>query len=148
MAVNKHPTGGYRAYKKIFGVEHQFYTLDKHEAEKIQSNLDNKSNVAYSFKSPTLFSRCGRLVGLRVRAYKKTYKPTFQLQVTVNGKQKKTEVLFKDSFEVMWKQFFKLWREHFNLLIVDTLDYKEEIKKAKRLYMQDVYALDNHNNYH
>jgi len=143
MAVNKHATGGFRAYKKILGTEHQFYFADKSEADAMQSTLEAKSDLAHSLSSPTLFSRSGRLIGLRVRKYKRTNKPTFQLQVTVNGKQKKTELLFQKSFEPLWTVFFKLWREHFHLSVVDTIDYKDEILKAKKLYMQDLYQIEN-----
>ena len=95
-----------------------------------------------ALKGRSIFHADGRLIGLRVRRYKKTNRPTFQLQVLVDGKQKKTERFFNSSFEVTWKIFFKLWREYFSLSMTDIISYKEKITKAKRLYMQDVYNLN------
>jgi len=142
MPVNKHPLGGFRAYKQINGTVHQRYSFDEKVALIIQADLDEKSKVYKSLQSANLFSQCGRLVGLRIRTYKKTGKLTFQLQVTVNGKQKKTEYLYKGSFESTWNIFFKLWREHFGLSVIDGIHYKEQIIKAKRLYMQDTFNLE------
>ena len=130
MAVNKHPTGGFRAYKKIFGVEYQLYSFDENHARKLQEELNIRSDIAKSLKGTKLFSRCGRLVGLRVRMYKKTNKPMFQLQYSVNGKQKKIERMCKQSFETMWKLFLGLWRESLNLSVRDTIECKEQMTKA------------------
>jgi hypothetical protein len=143
MAVHKHSIGGFRAYKKINGVEYQLYSFDENEALKMQADLDAKSKIMSSLKSPKLFSKCGRLIGLRVRQYKKTNRSMFQLQVSADGKQKKTERIYKNSFEFMWKMFITFWREHFNLSVVDVREYKVEMKKAKRLYMQDIYNFEN-----
>ena len=94
---------------------------------------------------PTLFSVCGRLVGLRVRTYKKTNKPTFQLQFSVNGKQKKIERQYKGSFENNWKVFLKLWRDSFTLSVLEMTEFKSKIVNAKRLYMQDISSIENLN---
>jgi hypothetical protein len=142
MAVNKHPSGGFRAYKKINGITHQRYSFDQRFAQKMQDELDAKSRAVNALKGRSIFHADGRLIGLRVRDYKKTNRATFQLQVLVDGKQKKTERFFKSSFEVTWKIFFTLWREHYSLSMTDIISYKEKITKAKRLYMQDVYNLD------
>lgn len=143
MAVSKHPTGAFRAYKQINSIVYQFYSFDECEAQAKQIKLEQKSYLYKNLKSPRLFSSCGRLVGLRVRTYKKTNKATFQLQISVNGKQVKTEHKFKNSFETMWATFFTLWCNHFALSPRDRIDYKEQIIKAKRLYMQDVFHLQN-----
>jgi len=145
MAVTKHETGGFRAYKQINGIVYQLYSFDEHEAQIKQLKLNSKSALFKSLKSPQLFSTCGRLVGLRVRQYKKTGRPTFQLQVSVNSKQNKTEHLYKKSFEYMWSTFFKLWRNHFNLSPLDCIEYKKQIVIAKRLYMEDIYNIENSN---
>ena len=145
MAVNKHPSGGFRAYKQINGVIHQLYSFDECYIQKIQDELEAKSKVMSALKGPSMFHADGRLIGLRVRSYKKTNRPTFQLQVPIDGKQKKTEHFFKASFEQTWTLFFKLWREHFTLSMTDTISYKAEVTKAKRLYMQDVYTIENKN---
>jgi hypothetical protein len=145
MAIQQHKTGGFRAYKKIGGVEYQLYSFDRKAAVNLQAMLDNKSQVAKSLRMPKLFSTCGRLVGLRVRTYKKTNKPTFQLQFSVNGKQKKIERQYKGSFESNWKIFLKLWRDSFNLSVLDISDYKPEIINAKRLYMQDISKIESLN---
>lgn len=140
--VKKHETGTYRAYKKIFKVEHQFYFKCKAKAQAKQDELEKLSRVYHSCVMPNLFNSCGRLVNLRVRKYKKTNKVTFQLQVSKGSKQVKVQKLIKSSFEESWAVFFKLWCNHFNLNAIDALDNKEKIKIAKRLYMQDVYAIE------
>ncbi|MFT5852353.1 MAG: hypothetical protein ACI87J_002329 [Colwellia sp.] len=143
MSVTTHPTGGNRAYKKIGGVEHQLYSFDIAKADAMQVELEAKSKRYNSLKSPVLFSPCGRLVYLRVRKYKQTDRATFQLQLFKNGKQVKTENLIKDTFESQWKVFLKLWREHFSLSMIEVIEDKELFKRAKRLYMQDVYKIEN-----
>mgnify|MGYP000529982897 CR=1 FL=1 len=143
MGVTVHETGKNRAYKQINGKVYQFYSKDKLEAESYQSRLEDKARLFNSLKPITMFSKCGRLVYLRVRSYKKTNTPTFQLQVLDDGKQKKTQYRLERTFEVSWKKFLKLWRENLGLSVVDTLDYKEQILHAKRLYMSDVYSIEN-----
>lgn len=143
MLVKKHPTGGYRAYKKIGRVEHQLYSNDVVEANTMQAELDAKSNLHASLKPQKLFSKCGRLVHLRVRKYKKTNKPTFQLQVLKGSKQVKTEKIYKGCFNSSWKVFFKLWRVHFGLSMIDVFEEKERFITAKRLYMKDIYNIEN-----
>jgi hypothetical protein len=145
MAIQQHKTGGFRAYKKIGGVEYQLYSFDRKAAINLQAMLDKKSQIAKSLRMPKLFSTCGRLVGLRVRTYKKTNKPTFQLQFSVNGKQKKIERQYKGSFENNWKIFLKLWRDSFNLSALEITEFKSEIIYAKRLYMQDISKIENLN---
>lgn len=141
--MHKHQTGGYRAYKQINGKVYQHYSFDEQTALKMQSDLNAKSKVVNSLKPPNLCSKCGRLIGLRVRKYKKTDKLVFQLQVTVDGKQKKTERLYKEKFDCVWSVIFKLWRLHFGLSVKDGIDLKEQIAKAKRLYMQDIFNFQN-----
>lgn len=143
MAVHEHSSGGFRAYKKIFGTEHQLYFKEKSQADEAQVELNRKSRAAHSLRGPSLFSDCGRMKGLRIRKYKKTTKVMFQLQVGINGKQVKTERMYKTSFEFMWGIFLKLWMEHFNLNARDLVGFKCEIRKANRLYMQDLYLLEN-----
>jgi hypothetical protein len=142
MAVNIHPTGGHRAYKKIHGIEHQFYSFNEDEAHEKQREFEAKSRLANALKAKNMFAKCGRLIGLRVRKYKKTNKITFQLQVSVNGKQKKIESLYKLGFEAEWCKYLKLWQKHFGLSAVDLLDDKKQLIIAKRLYMQDVFNLE------
>jgi hypothetical protein len=145
MAIHQHQTGGFRAYKKIGGVEYQLYSFDLKEAVSLQDMLEKKSRIAKSLRMPKLFSVCGRLVGLRVRTYKKTNKPTFQLQFAIDGKQKKIEHLYKGDFENNWKIFLKLWRDHFTISVHEIIEFKEKIVKAKRLYMQDISNVENLN---
>jgi hypothetical protein len=38
MAVHKHETGGFRAYKKTLGIEHQLYSFDEAKANEMQKN--------------------------------------------------------------------------------------------------------------
>jgi hypothetical protein len=142
MGVTAHETGQNRAYKQINGKVYQFYSKSKIEAEIIQSGLEGKASLFNSLKPITMFSKCGRLVYLRVRCYKQTNIPTFQLQVLDDGKQKKTQNRLGKSFEVSWKKFLKLWRESLGLSVVDVLDYKDQILRAKRLYMSDVYNIE------
>lgn len=66
MAAHPHKTGGYRAYKKIHGFEHQFYSLDENIARKKQYEFDQKSKIAQSLKANSMFAKCGRLIGARI----------------------------------------------------------------------------------
>jgi hypothetical protein len=146
MAVSEHVIGGHRAYKQINCVVHQFYSHNKEVAERIQEDLESKARIYKALKSNRLFSKCGRLAYLRIRKYKKTNEATFQLQIFEDGKQKKTQCKLKSSFEVSWVKFLKLWRESMGFSVIDIQEHKEEIIKAKRLYMQDVYRLENTKN--
>jgi hypothetical protein len=142
MAVHKHPTGGFRAYKKINNVEYQLYSSDEAEAQAMQRELEQMSREMKSLKARTVTSKCGRLKYLRIKQYKSTARPYFQIQMTINGKPKRVEALCKQTFELDWKRFFGLWLQYVGLSYLDTLDYKTEIKNAKRLYMQDVYNIE------
>ena len=42
MAIQQHKTGGFRAYKKIGGVEYQLYSFDRTAAVNLQAMLDEK----------------------------------------------------------------------------------------------------------
>jgi hypothetical protein len=143
MGVSEHQTGGNRAYKQIGGIVYQYYSKDKLEAKNLQVELEKKAKTYNALKPPRLFSKCGRLVCLRVRKYKKTNQATFQLQFSKDGKQLKTEYKLGERFEPTWNVLIKLWREYFGLSVLDFIDYKEQIIKAKRLYMQDIYNIEN-----
>lgn len=136
MSVHKHPTGGFRAYKKILGVEHQFYSKSEELANKEQEKFEVKAALYTSLKFNNVFSPCGRLMGLRVITInkgQKVIKPVFLLQVSVNGKQVKTQETIKNKFESHWRTFIKLWKEHYDLDTKDFIEIKKEIIAAKRL---------------
>jgi hypothetical protein len=109
----------------------------------MQAELEAKSLLYAALKSPKLFSKCGRLVHLRVRRYKKTSRPMFQLQTLKCGKQIKTEGLYKDCFTSIWSKFFNLWRLHFNMSTLEIFELNKQIIIAKRLYMNDVFNIEN-----
>jgi hypothetical protein len=145
MAVHKHTTGGFRAYKKINGIEYQFYSVDENEANEKQRVLETKSRLANSLKSTRLFSACGRLIGVRVYEDKRPSKKwsiKMMVQLTVNGKQFRKEKKYQGSFEPLWQHALTQWRSNLKLTLVDIFEYKVELSKAKRLYIHDVGTIE------
>jgi len=145
MAVHPHKTGGYRAYKKIHGIEYQFYSLDEHEAQEKQHEFENKSKIANSLKAQSIFAKCGRLIGARFYLDNRPSRKTtikIRAQFSFNGKQRTTEKTYSGLFEPCWLHAYNAWRKHFNLTAKDVLDYKMELSQAKRLYIQDVGQLE------
>jgi len=149
MAVHPHKTGGYRAYKKIHGVEHQFYSLDENIALQKQQELDQKSKLAKSLKAKPMFAKCGRLIGARIYLDNRPSKKTtikMRVQLSINGKQRHSEKTYLGLFEPCWLHAFEAWRNHYNLTPQDVLDHKKQLVRAKQLYIQDVSRLEQKGN--
>lgn len=145
MAVHPHKTGGFRAYKKIHGIEHQFYSLDESKAQQKQDEFEKKSKLAHSLKANALFARCGRLIGARVYLDRRPSKKTtikMRVQLSVNGKQRTREKTYSGKFEPCWQHALEVWRGHFNLTTQDIIEHKQELMKAKQLYINDVSKLE------
>lgn len=145
MAVNKHPFGGYRAYKKINGREYQFYSRDRTVAEKKQKELDSLS----ALKSKKVFSKCGRFKGVRINLIiRDGRKPKIVacVQVGPYRKQTKKEYVYKGIFEDMWKWIISQWKYYYSLYPQDVIDYYDQIKKAKIIYISDLSLKEEHLN--
>ena len=138
MAVTTHPTGGYRAYKKINGFEHQYYFRRLSDAERKQRDLEALASLKPSVK----FAKCGRLHGIRIycRARKGRRKYVFaSVQISPYPKR---ELLYSGCFEDFWKDILRTWRECRSLTSADIAGYSKELRVAKRLYLSDFSEAD------
>ncbi len=136
-----HKTGGYRAYKKIAGREFQFYSRNQEEANRMQEKYDELA----ALKAKKVFSKCGRLLGFRFKLYTRAdRKPRIIMRVQVGAfrNQKITEWRYGGTFEENWLRIKSTWAEFHALHKVDVVGYAEELKIAKKLYIQDVGALE------
>lgn len=133
-----HKTGGFRAYKKIAGREYQFYSKDQEIANKKQAELDALS----SLKPARVFSTCGRMIGFRVK-YRNRPDRRSRIYISVQVKNAVGRIRNEwpiDDFEQGFRRLKKEWAAAHALLKEDIIDYRQEIKQAKRLYIQDYCA--------
>lgn len=137
MSVLPHPTGGYRAYKKINGKEFQFYSFNKAEADKKQEYF----NALSSLKSKNVFSGCGRLCGFRVRKDRRPER-NGSISMVMQTKLRKKEYKYKSNFELFWKTTKDLWKENYDLTSADMKSYSVQLKTAKRIYIADLSAFE------
>lgn len=143
-AAKPHPTGGWRAYKKIAGKEYQFYSRDKSEADKKQALLEATSKL----KPKRVFAPCGRFVGVRVRLrVRADRRPAIYVRITgpKGTKGLRAEWRYQGSFEENWARMRDKWKALHELMPADVAGYAQEIKQAKRLYLQDIIALERDN---
>lgn len=141
MGLRTHPTGGYRAYKKIDGVEYQFYSRDYNEAKEKQEYFEQLA----SLKAKQVFSACGRLKGCRLNIYRRKGRPAIIIGRVATGPfraQKTLEIRYKGNFEVVWKFIKQEWKKAYKLTSGDMSDYRIEIKEANRLYIYDLGKLE------
>ncbi|CAA0078541.1 Uncharacterised protein [BD1-7 clade bacterium] len=138
MAAHSHPTGRYRAYKKINGREHQFYFRTLEEAQAKQKELDSMARL----KPKKVFADCGRLVGFRFYRHKRNGHVAMRVQVRIKGKDHRTEYVWRDSFEALWNKTIDLWSSLHGLHSTDLRDYREKIRDAKRIYLRDLAELE------
>lgn len=131
-----HKSGGYRAYKKIAGREFQFYSKDREEANRMQQKFE--SLAALNVKKP--FSKCGRLLGFRfhlsIRPGKSPYIGV-RVQVGPFRNQTRRQWKYSGSFEENWQRMRETWAELHGLQKLDVAAYTQDLKAAKRLYIQD-----------
>ncbi|WP_440874279.1 hypothetical protein [Thalassotalea sp. PLHSN55] len=142
MAVHPHATGGYRAYKKINGIEYQLYAKDENKALALQSQLDKKKRELSSLRSPQYFCPNDKLTGIGIRYLTAKKSIVLIAQFTVNGKQVKRQKTYKGRFEQLWQFAIAQWRAHFNIDTQDYIDMTPQIKKAKRQYIQELGLLE------
>ncbi len=138
MAAHAHPTGRFRAYKKINGREHQFYFKTLEEAEAKQAELDRMSRL----KPKKVFSDCGRLIGFRFYRHRRNGSISMRVQVRINGKDHRTEYVWRGSFEELWAKTVDLWAKLHDLHSTDLRDYLPQVRGAKRLYLRDLAELE------
>ncbi len=130
MACRPHPTGGHRAYKKINGVEVQVYSRDKSVAEAKQKELD----ALAALKPARVFSKSGRLVGFRIR---KHHNGGINMEMQLK-KKRGTKSLSSNTFEEVWQWTKENWKFGHDLTTPDVASYSNELKTAKRLYLDDL----------
>lgn len=142
MAVHPHPTGRYRAYRKVNGVEYQEYYRTKEEADKAQARLDKMADEFYALQASKVFSDCGRLINFR---FYTRHREGRESAIIMNFQRKadgkligSNELRYKGNFEALWRETLEKWKEVNGLLPQDIAHYLPQIKKAKRLYLQDL----------
>ncbi len=133
MACKPHPTGGYRAYKKINGKEHQYYSRSKQEAEKKQKEFD----ALASLKPKRVFDISGRLVGCKIFRH---HNGGINMNIQLKGLHK-SKSLGAYKFETVWGWTKEHWKHHHQLTPADIADYTKELKRAKRIYLNDLSKL-------
>ncbi len=130
-----HPTGGYRAYKKVNGREFQFYSQDKAEADRKQQEL----NALARLKTKSPFSSCGRLIGYRIKPeVRMDRNPAVVVKVQIGKKSTSWRFSPDGSFEAGWHKVVAHWKEAHGLLPQDVAAYASKLRAAKRLYRDDV----------
>lgn len=134
MAVQQHPSGLHKAYKKINGFEYQYYYKHKSSADKKQRELD----ALAALKPKKVFANDGRLLGFRIKAHYRYGHLAMCMQLTVEGKRKTKQITCNQAFETVWKQTKRWWREHHELDQDCFKTYAKELKAAKRLYLNDL----------
>ncbi len=142
MAVHAHATGGFRAYKKINGIEYQLYAKDESKALALQHKLDKKKVEFSSLRSRQYFCPKDKLTGIGVRYLTAKKSIVLIAQYTVNGKQVKKQKTYQGQFEQLWQFAIKQWREYFNINTHDYVEMMPQIKKAKRQYIQELGQLE------
>ena len=140
MAALPHATGLFRAYKKIHGKEHQTYFKTLEEAQAKQDTYD----TIVALKAKKVIADRGHLIGFRfIVEYRKGRKKRIYMnvQLKINGTSVRKQFGYKDNFEVIWKKILLLWKELHNLTSADMAAYHQEIKQAKRIYLNDLSKL-------
>lgn len=138
VQAKSHPTGKYRAYKKINGKEYQFYSKNKVEADREQERLERMASLA----PRRVFALCGRLIGFRVMVRRRQNRsPCIYMQKRIGRQTSPSErgqFTYDQSFEEMWLWAKKEWKAYYALTARDMAEYSHQLKAAKRLYMSDV----------
>lgn len=140
MGVHKHESGGFRAYKKINGVEHQFYSYDESECDTKQLEYDALAVKTAKRKGPSLFNKSGRLSGFTIAAQiRKNRTPWIDAkkQITKEGEIQRDQITVKNINDaVAW--LVKEWVEFHQLTADQLIKLSGEIKVAKALYLADI----------
>lgn len=145
MSASLHPSGLYRAYKKINGKEYQIYRDTQQEADIEQEKLEVKSRLYNSLKGKKVFAKCGRLHGYSIVKERRIGRiPTisWQRQLKIRDGYPCKSRRYYGNFEIFWLEIKRDWAKFNELTPADLADYKHAIKMAKILYMQDVFKLE------
>lgn len=141
MAVTKHPLGNFRAYKKVNGEVYQTYHHTHYEAAIKQAEYEKIAESAIRTKTKKLFNANGRFIGfsvlLRNRKGRKS-KIVIQKQVTVDGivrREQFSHITTELSISWMVEKFIEVHNLDSDALI----ELSIQIKRAKSLYMSDIY---------
>lgn len=139
MAVQQHPSGLHKAYKKINGFEYQDYFAKESDADKRQRELD----ALAALKPKKVFTTNGRLLGFHIKAHHRYGHVAMCMQLVVDGKRKTKQITCNQSFERVWRQTKTWWRQYHGLDIDCFKTYAQELKQAKRLYLSDLRGKEN-----
>lgn len=137
MGALPHPTGQFRAYKKINGVEYQHYFPTLEEAQTKQQNLDTLS----SLNPPKHFWNSGAMRGLSIRQDSRPGRNN-ALSFCLQCMGIRRDITYRGNFEKTWKEAKNEWKRLRGLSPADMVCYKEELKSAKQFYMQRVGELE------
>lgn len=133
MACKPHPTGGWRAYKKINGREYQYYSRNKKDAEKKQREYESLAQL----KPKRVFDTKGRLLGFKIQQHQRG---TIDMRMQLKG-ENKSKSLTGFTFETVWRWTLKHWKSINELTTADIAAYTTELKAAKRIYLNDLSKL-------
>lgn len=145
MAAHPHATGGYRAYKKILGHEHQHYFPSQEQAEKKQAELEQLSRELTALAARKVFSSCGRIRGFRVvLRHRAGRRPRLfmRIQRQQAGARRCKEVRYEGRFDAFWRRVRDEWAAINDLSPQDVAGYSRELRRAKQLYIADVGRLE------
>lgn len=141
MAVHPHPTGGFRAYKRINGFEYQVYERELEKAQQAQTRLDALAKLS---SSPAI-AKCNRLLGCRLRLISRADRaPYIAMRIVRQNGLKRTykDIRYKGQFEPFWKLVLEHWKSIYEISREDARDLFDEIKRAKSLYLSDLGKLE------
>ena len=141
MSVTVHPIGGFRAYKKINKVEHQFYSFDKCEADAKQAEFELLANEAISNAPKKLFSEDGRFIGFRINCcFRRERRTCIEIRQQITGVSGlvRQQTSYK-TIELMWQWIREQWVTFHDLSVDELIRFSNEIKRAKALYEADVF---------
>ena len=127
---------------------YSFRTYGREQAERLAKGRDAELQVLLNLKAQTVFAPCGRLVGFRVTNNVRAGRTPWICCKVQLGKAKQPsfrEFKYDGNFDQFWRKIKSTWSSCHNLTREDILSYREELKQAKRLYLQDVGAMEEAN---
>ena len=141
MALHEVLHGRYRAYRKVNKVEYQVYCDTEEEGIIEQAKLDAKAAELIALTPRMLFGKEGNLLGYRVRLMQRPLRPAriiIYKQIQLQFEKVSREFVYKDDFELLWREAYNDWKLHWELLPQDINCLRKEIKLAKQHYIQQV----------
>ena len=140
MAVHKHESGGFRAYKKIHGIEHQIYSRDESEAHSQQAKLEEMAQRAIEIAPQKIFHKNGKFYGFSIgKVIRKNREPCIYARMQLQKKGEKFRKEFRhQTIELTWAWIRREWKDFYELSVDERIALQDEISIAKSLYEVEI----------